>query len=160
LLAKIYLSTAVAASTLFAAAGWFFQHEASLALHHGVEHEVRAGLGTVDATMQSRAEHLSTASGLLASMSDVRSVLGTDRATIIGCGGEVWARAQEGHEDISNAALVVAGPGGTVQAAVAGRAPSALAEGRQLPAGLLDPARRTFPKQSSVFAAWDGNVWQ
>ena len=77
LLPKIYLSTAVAVTTLFAAAGWFFVRQASAALHDGVEQEVRSSLATVDASWQSRAEHLSTASVLLASMADVRSAFGT-----------------------------------------------------------------------------------
>jgi hypothetical protein len=148
LLAKIYLSTAVAVTTLFAAAGWFFERQASTALHDGVEHEVRASLGTIDASLQSRAEHLSTASALLASMSDVRAAFGTrDRATIRDTAGELWARAQAGHADALNAAFAVADPGGTVVASAGGQTPSALTDGRQLPASLLDPARQAFPRQ-------------
>jgi signal transduction histidine kinase len=161
LLAKIYLSTAVAATTLFAAAGWFFERQASTALHDGVEQEVRASLGTIDASLQSRAEHLSTASALLASMSDVRAAFGTrDRATIRDTAGELWARAQVGHTDALNAAFAVAGPDGTVIASVGGQTPSALHNGRQLASSLLDPARQAFPKQSAAFALWDGTVWQ
>jgi signal transduction histidine kinase len=161
LLAKIYLSTAVAVTTLFAAAGWFFERQASTALHDGVEHEVRASLGTIDASLESRAEHLSTASALLASMSDVRAAFGTrDRATIRDTAGELWARAQAGHADALNAAFAVADPGGTVVASAGGQTPSALNDGRQLAASLLDPARRAFPRQSTAFAAWDGTVWQ
>jgi signal transduction histidine kinase len=161
LLAKIYLSTAVAATTLFAAAGWFFEQQASRALHDGVEHEVLASLGTVDASLQSRAEHLSTASALLASMSDVRSAFGThDRNTIRETAGELWTRAHAGHEDVSNTAFVVADPGGTVMVSVGGQAPSALNIDRQLSPSLLNPSRQAFPKQRSVFAAWDGTVWQ
>ncbi|HLK33970.1 MAG TPA: cache domain-containing protein, partial [Terriglobales bacterium] len=161
LLVKIYLSTAVAVTGLFAAAGWFFERQASLALHDGVEHEVRAGLGTVDASLESRAEHLSTASALLASMADVRRVLGTgDRATIRDSTEELWARAQVGHEDASQAAFAVADPGGMVMASIGGQTPSALGDGRQLSPGLLNPARQAFPKQSTAFAEWDGTVWQ
>ncbi|MBZ5625276.1 MAG: HAMP domain-containing histidine kinase [Acidobacteriia bacterium] len=161
LLAKIYLSTAVAVTALFAAAGWFLEQQASLALHDGVEHEVRASLGTIDASLQSRAEHLSTASALLASMSDIRKAFGTGgRATIRDTAAEFWARAQAGRADASNAAFAVADPDGTVLASVGGQTPSALSEGRQLPPSLLNPARRAFPKQSGAFAAWDGTVWQ
>ena len=161
LLAKIYLSTAVAVTTLFAAAGWFFERQASAALHDGVEQEVRASLGAIDASLQSRAEHLSTASTLLASMSDVRSAFGTrDRATIRDTAGELWARVQAGRADAENAAFAVADPGGSVLASVGGRTPLGLNNGQQLAASLLDPAQRAFPKQSSAFAEWDGIVWQ
>src|SRR6476646_5745554 len=107
LLAKIYLSTAVAVTTLFAGAGWFFQTQASRALRQGVEQEVRASLGTVDASLESRSEHLSAASALLSSMSDVRRAFGTgDRATIRDTAGELWEKVQLGHGDTSNAAFV------------------------------------------------------
>jgi signal transduction histidine kinase len=161
LLAKIYLATAVALTALFAAAGWFFLYQASYALHDGVEKEVRASLRTVDASLESRTEHLATASSLLASMSDVRAAFGTrDNATVRDTAGELWARAQAGHRDVAGAAFVVAGPGGIVQASVGAREPAALSVGQALPANLLDPARRAFPKQSGAFAQWDGAVWQ
>src|SRR5450432_362130 len=161
LLAKIYLSTAVAATLLFAAAGWFFERQASTALHVGVEQEVRASLGTIDASLESRAEHLSTASAFIASMSDVRSAFGTrDGATIRDTAGEFWARAQVGHSDALNAAFAVADPGGTVMASVGGQTPPALNIGQQIAPSLLDPVRQTFPRQSTAFAVWDGTVWQ
>src|SRR5580704_16132740 len=91
LLAKIYLATAVAATTFFAAAGWFFLYEASSALHTSLEQEVRASLATVDASLESRTEHLATASALLASMSDIRAAFGSrDSATISDTAGEFW----------------------------------------------------------------------
>jgi len=156
LLAKIYLSTAVAVTTLFAVAGWFFERQASRALHDSVEQEVRASLGIVLASWQARAERLSTASALLASMSDVRKAFGTrDRATIRDSAAEFWTRVRA-----ADAAFVVAGPGGTVLASIGGRTPSPLAVDQQLPASLLDPARRKFPEQSDAFAIWDGGVWQ
>ncbi len=161
LLAKIYLSTAVAATTLFVAAGWFFAQQASRALHDGVEHEVRDSLGTVDASLESRAEHLATASALLASMSDVRAAFGThDRNTISDTAGEMWARAQVGHVDSSGAAFMVADPRGEVLSSVGAEATSPLAAGQQLEPSLLNPVREAFPKQSTVFAAWEGTVWQ
>ena len=161
LLAKIFLSTAGAVTTLFAGAGWFFEHQASVALRDSVAQEVRASLGTVDASLQSRVEHLSTASALLASMSDVRAAFGThDRATIRDTAGELWTRSQAGRSDAAAAAFAVAAPMGTVLATVGGEPPSTLREGRQLPASLLDPARQAFPQQSAAFAKWDGAVWQ
>lgn len=161
LLAKIYLATAVALTALFAAAGWYFVYQASSALHDGVEKEVRASLGAVNASLDSRTEHLATASSLLASMSDVRAAFGTrDSATVRDTAGEFWARAQGGYADVSSAAFVVAGPGGVVLASVGVQEPAALSMGRSLPAGLLTPAQRDFPRQSRAFALWDGAVWQ
>ena len=161
LLAKIYLSTVVAVTFLFAAAGWFFERQASTALHDGVEQEVLAGLGTIDASLESRAEHLSTASAFLASMSDVRSAFGTrDAPTIRDTAGEMWERAQVGHSDASPAAFAVADPGGTVIASVGGLTPPALNIGQQIATRLLDPARQAFPRQSAAFATWDDAVWQ
>lgn len=161
LLAKIYLATAVAVTVFFAAAGWFFLYEASTALHSGVEQEVRASLATVDASLESRTEHLATASALLASMSDIRAAFGTrDTATIRDTAAEFWARADAGRGAVEPAAFAVAGPGGVVLASVAGRIPSAMDFGKQLPPSVLDPARRAFPRQSRAFAQWDGIVWQ
>jgi len=161
LLAKIYLATAVAVTTFFAAAGWFFLYQASAALHSGVEQEVRAVLATVDASFESRTERLATASALLASMSDVRAALGTnDTATIRDAAAEFWARAQAGNDQITPAAFSVADPRGLVLASVAGHAPSAIQSGQQLPNSVLDPARLSFPQQSRAFAQWDGAIWQ
>ncbi len=161
LLAKIYFSTAIALTALFAAAGWFLERQASAALHDGVEQEVRSSMGAIDASWQSRAEHLATASGLLASMSDVRAAFGTrDQATIRDTAQEFWKRAALGHGDAADAAFAVADPSGTILASVGDTNPSSLAIGQALPATLLDPARREFPKQSAAFAIWDGVVWR
>ena len=161
LLAKIYLATAVAATTFFAAAGWFFLYEASSALHTSLEQEVRASLATVDASLESRTEHLATASALLASMSDIRAAFGSrDSATISDTAGEFWLRAQAGHRHVESAVFTVATPEGMVLASVAARPPSGLEVGHALPGSVLDPARRAFPRQSGAFAQWDGTVWQ
>src|SRR5213078_4207669 len=115
----------------------------------------------VDASLQSRTEHLSAASALISAMSDVRKAFGTgDSATINDTAGELWARAQAGHADASSAAFVVADPAGAVIATVGGDTPLPLNRGRQLDPGLLNPARQAFPKQSNAFAAWGQTVWQ
>ena len=161
LLAKIYLATAVAVTGFFAAAGWFFLYQASTALHSGAEQEVQASLATVDALLESRTEHLATASALLASMSDIRAAFGTkDTATIRDTAAEFWARAEQAHNSVEPAAFVVAGPEGVVLASIAGKTPAVMEPGKQLPSGVLEPARRTFPRQSRAFAQWDGIVWQ
>src|SRR5580658_9158457 len=113
LLAKIFLATAFAVTTFFAAAGWFFLYQASAALHTGLEQEVRASLATVDASLESRTEHLATASALLASMSDIRAAFGSrDTATIRDTAAEFWARAQVGHHHVESAVFTVATPDG------------------------------------------------
>ena len=161
LLAKIYLATAVAVTTFFAAAGWFFLYQASAALHTGLEQEVRASLATVDASLEARTEHLATASALLASMSDIRAAFGSrDAATIRDTAAEFWGRAESGHSHVEPAVFAVATPDGVVLASVAGPAPSGLEMGHGLPPGILNPARRAFPRQSGAFARWDGTVWQ
>ena len=161
LLAKIYLATGVAVTAFFAAAGWFFLYEASGALHSGVEQEVRASLATVDASLESRTEHLATASALLASMSDIKRAFGTrDAETIRDTTLEFWERAEAGYHQAEPAGFVVAGPGGAVLASIAGKTPSAMESGKQVPASVLEPALREFPRQSRAFAQWDGIVWQ
>jgi signal transduction histidine kinase len=161
LLVKIYLATGWAVTALFAAAGWFFLYQASAALHSGVEQEVRASLSTVDALLESRTEHLATASALLASMSDIRAAFGTqDSATIRDTTREFWERAEAGYRQAEPAAFVVAAPGGPVLASIAGQIPAAMEYGKQVPASILDPARREFPRQSRAFAEWNGAVWQ
>ncbi len=161
LLARIYLSTAVAVTALFAGAGWFFVREASTALEDGVQEEVKSSLKTVDAWWQARADHLSTASTMLALSPVVRAAFGTaDPATIRDTAGELWARAHAGHADEGTASFAVAGPAGTVVASLGGTTPPVLEVGRQAPDSLLAPARLAFPKQSHAFAMWDGAVWQ
>ena len=161
LLAKIYLATAVAVTALFAVAGWFFLYQASAALHSGIEQEVRASLATADASLESRTEHLATASVLLASMSDIRAAFGSrDSATIRDTAAEFWARAEAVHNHPDVAVFAVAGPDGVVMASVSEHTPPELETGHRLPDGLLEPARRAFPRQSRAFARWDGTVWQ
>ena len=161
LLSKIYLATAVAVTLLFAAAGWLFLYEASAALHSGLEQELIASLKTADAFLESRTEHLATASTLLASMSDIRAAFGSrDAATIRDTASEFWARAEAVHPNGDSAAFAVAGPDGIVIPLVAGSAPPELEDGRRLPASMLGPARRGFPHQSRAFAQWDGTIWQ
>jgi signal transduction histidine kinase len=161
LLAKIYLATVVAVTTLFAAAGWFFVYQASAAIHSAVEQEVRASLATVDASLESRNEHLATASALLASMSDIRTALGThDPATISDSAEEFWSRADARHEHVRMAVFAVVGPDGVVVASGARKTPSALARGTRIPDSVLNPARQAFPSQSRAFSEWDGAVWQ
>ncbi|HLK69530.1 MAG TPA: HAMP domain-containing sensor histidine kinase [Bryobacteraceae bacterium] len=161
LLAKIYLATAVAVTTFFAAAGWFFLYQASAALHSGIEQEVRASLATADASLEARTEHLATASALLASTSDIRSAFSSrDTATIRDTAGEFWAKAETGHKHIEPVVFAVAGPAGIVLASVDSETSPALQSGQQLPRDVLEPARRAFPQQSRAYAEWDGTVWQ
>lgn len=161
LVSKIFLVTAVAVTTLFAAAGWFFLYQASAALHSGLEQELRASLATADASLESRTEHLATASRLLASMSDIRAAFGSrDAATIRDTTAEFWARAEAVHNRVEPAVFAVADPDGTVLVSVGGRSPRTLASGQRLPETLLKPARRAFPGQSRAFAEWEGTVWQ
>ena len=161
LLAKIFLATAAAVTTFFAAAGWFFLYQASAALHSGIEREVRASLATADAALESRTEHLATASALLASMSDIRAAFGSrDEATIRDTAAEFWARAESVHRYADSAVFLVAGPDGVVLATVAGQTPAALQNAHRLPETLLGPARAAFPRQHRAFAHWDGIVWQ
>ncbi len=161
LLAKMFLATAAAVTAFFAAAGWFFLYQASSALHSGLEQELRASLATADAALESRTEHLATASALLASMSDIRAAFGSrDEATIRDTTAEFWARAESVHRYRDSAVFLVAGPDGVVLATVAGQTPTALESGHRLPETLLGPARAAFPRQHRAFAHWDGIVWQ
>jgi signal transduction histidine kinase len=161
LLLRIYLATAVALTALFAATVWFVQHQAGEALRAGVSQEVAANLRSVDALWRSHAATFSTASAILASMSDVRAAFGTrDAATIRDTAGELWSRVAQGHDSQQDAAFVVADPHGTILASLGKESPPALRIGGQLPPDLLDASRRRFPSQLSTFAAWDGDVWQ
>ena len=160
LLLRIYLATAVALTALFAATVWFLQRQAGEALRAGVQEEVRTNLRSVDALWGARADMLSTASTLLASMSDVRGAFGTgDAATIRDTAKELWSRVARGR-DIERAAFVVADPHGMILASVGSDPPPALRLGQTLPLDLLGPARLLFPAQMSSFAGWDGDIWQ
>jgi len=149
LLARIYLSTAVAVTALFAVAGGFLVKESTDALRESVEEEVRSSLKSVDSLWQTRARLLKSASSLFAAMSDVRAAFGTrDEATIRDTAGEMWARVGE-----QDTAFLVADPEGRILARLGRKGPREL--GR-----LAEQARERFPEQAYGFALLAGELWQ
>ena len=83
LLLRIFLSTAVAMTVPFAAAGWLLLRQASDALSGGVEEEVRGSLASVEALWRASGDTMRTSSALLSTMSDVRAAFGTRDAMTI-----------------------------------------------------------------------------
>ncbi len=155
LLQRVFLSTAVAMTVLFAVAGWFLLRQASDALAAGVEEEVRGSLASVEALWRVRGELMRNSSALLSTMSDVRAAFGThDPATIRDTAAEIWSRGAS-----PDTLLLVAGANdGALLAALGGHASKGSLQ--NLPAGWLDAARQSFPRQASGFAVWNGLLWQ
>jgi len=149
---RVFLSTAVAVTLLFALAGWLLLRQASEALAEVVEEEVRGSLASVEALWRSREESMRQTSAMLSAMSDIRAAFGTkDPATIQDTAAEIWARGASRGTML----LVARAEDGRILAGV-----GPVARGLALPAGWLDSARKHFPKQASGFANWNGSLWQ
>jgi len=157
LLLRIFLSTAVAMTVPFAAAGWLLLRQASDALSGGVEEEVRGSLASVEALWRASGDTMRTSSALLSTMSDVRAAFGTrDAMTIQDTAAEIWARGAASPETLL---LVVEPDGGRVLAAVGDRSPGAKAA-PEIPAEWIAVARKSFPKPAPGFAFWRDMLWQ
>jgi signal transduction histidine kinase len=152
---RVFVSTAVAMTMLFAVAGWLLLRQASDALVAGVQEEVRGSLASVEALWRARGELMRSSSALLSAMSDVRAAFGTrDPATIRDTAAEMWSRGASPQTML----LVTGANDGAVLAAFGGEATSS--NMKALPADWLEAARKAFPNQSSGFVMWQDSLWQ
>src|ERR1039457_5505941 len=116
LLTKILLSTSVAVTVLFALTGGLVVGHITQTRSDSLQEEVQNGFQAYKSLFQSRADLLSSVSKLLASMNEVRLVLGTgDRATIEDTAGELWSKVSD-----ASPIFLVTDPGGKVIASLGG----------------------------------------
>jgi signal transduction histidine kinase len=152
LLWKILLSTSVAITALFTAAGWMVLHDALETTTSGLEEEVQASFQAYRSLWQSRAEKLASMSLILSAMSDVRSAFSTgDQATIRDTAGELWARVSE-----ENALFLVTDPKGKPIASLSG-VPDQELWGHSV---VVPAAAKRFPRQTSGIIPAGGYLYQ
>jgi signal transduction histidine kinase len=152
LLWKIFLSTSVAVSALFAVTAQIMMRDISATISAGLEEEVRAGFQAYTSLWNARAEMLSSVSRILSEMSDVRAAFGTgDQATIRDSAGDLWARVSD-----ATALFLVTDGRGRVIASLGG--PARLARSRDLE--LVRAASARFPRQASGFFLDEGDLYQ
>ena len=152
LLWKIFLSTSVAVTVLFAITGEIVLRYISGAVSAGLEEEVRAGFQAYTSLWNARAEMLSSVSRILSVMSDVRAAFSTgDQATIRDSAGELWNKVSD-----ADAMFLVTDARGVVIASLGGP----IAPARMKNLDLVRTAATQFPKQASGFFLMDGDLYQ
>ncbi len=151
LLWKIWLSTSVALTALFALTGWIVQRHALQTTSRSVQEEVQTSFQAYVSLWRARAEMLRSVAAVISSMPNVRAAFGTrDPLTIRDAAQEVWARVA--HDLEESAFFLVTDPEGNL-VAVLGEPPAA-----RLPRTweLVRESRARFPTQVAGFAVLDG----
>ena len=152
LLTKILLSTSVAVTVLFALTGELVLGHITQTMSDSLQEEVQNGFQAYKSLFQSRADLLSSVSKLLASMNEVRLVLGTgDRATIEDTAGELWSKVSD-----ASPIFLVTDPGGKVIASLGGVTTLPLDKNLQA----VQEAAKRFPQQSNGFLLQKGELYQ
>ncbi|HYM12375.1 MAG TPA: ATP-binding protein [Bryobacterales bacterium] len=156
LLTKIWLSTSVAITVLFAATGWIVSHHLVNETEKQLTAEVATSLQAYRALWQERARALETLSAQISSAPQVRAAFGTgDAATIADTSGDLLRNLKQ---ELGERGLVlVTDPRGRVIARLAAAgglvtAPDHLA--------LVDEARQHFPLQRSGFDLVEDRLYQ
>src|SRR5271169_6775182 len=149
LLWRIFLSTSIAITALFAVMGWILQEQFVRSASDSVEEEVRASFQAYDSLWRARANELASVSLVLSRMRQVRSAFSTgDRATIRDAAGEMWDRISE-----PGTLFLIADPNGGVIAS-AGTDQSGLMD-----APFVRAAASQFPSQARGFVVLTGSIY-
>ena len=150
LLWRILLSTTLAITLLFAAAGWMIQNYAARASQASIEREIDISLHSYEALWSMRAANLASTARVMSSMSDVRSAFMThDRATIRDTAEQLWQMVSE-----QDASFLVLDPTGDVIASLGGQIPHLTGTKE-----LMSAARMQFPAQSSGYTTANGRLY-
>ena len=154
LLWKIWLSTSVALTALFAVTGWVVQRHVLETSARNLEDEVQAGFQAYASLWRARAEMLRSVASIISSLPNVRAAFGTrDQATMRDAAQEVWARVSEDLRE--TAFFVVTDPEGNT---IASLGEGASAAPRSWP--VVPDARPRFPEQVSGFFLEDNELVQ
>ena len=152
LLWRIFLSTTIAITALFALMGWYLQQQFVQSATESVQEEVRTSFQAYDSLWRERANQLAAVSLVLSRSYQVRAAFGTgDRATIRDAAGEMWDRiAQPG------TLFLITDPGGEVIAASgSGAGAPDVTEAPFVRAGA-----NQFPAQARGFVLLNGSIYQ
>lgn len=154
LLWKIWLSTSVALTALFAVTGWVVQRHVLETSARNLEDEAQASFQAYASLWRARAEMLRSVASIISSLPNVRAAFGTrDEATMRDAAQEVWARVSEDLRE--TAFFVVTDPEGNT---IASLGEGASAAPRSWP--VVPEARARFPEQVSGFFLEDNELVQ
>lgn len=155
LLSRIWLSTSVALTALFAVTGILFERQVLDATSRSLDDEVASSFRAYESVWRARAEMLASAAAILSSMPNVRAAFGThDPATIRDTAGELWMRVSDSLKE--SAFFFVTDPDGSVVAALDNETPLGLPA--QWP--VVRAVRDRFPRQVSGFFLAGGGLFQ
>jgi signal transduction histidine kinase len=155
LLWKIWLSTSVALTALFAITGLILQRHTLAATGRSLEEEVKTSFQAYESLWRARADTLGSVAAILSSMPQVRAAFGTrDQATIRDTAGELWAIIADKLQE--TAFFVVADPQGNLVASLERATPAATPQ--RWP--VVESVRRNFPRQVSGFFVYNNELYQ
>jgi len=142
LLAKIWLSTAVVVTTLYAITGLLLQRHTLSMTNQSLQEEVRASLQAYESLWRSRSDTLASVAAIIASTPNVRAAFQTrHRPTIQDAAGELWVKVAD--ELKENAFFTVVDPEGNTVASLDSAPPGRLPNAWPMIAAV----RQRFPKQ-------------
>jgi signal transduction histidine kinase len=144
LLWKIWLSTSVALTAMFAVMGYLVQEGVQYTATRSLQEEVQSSAKTYQALWEERAEVLETLAGVLSGMPATRSALEQRGGDARDSVAEVWSRALS--KARVHSFLLLSGASGEVVTVVP--RDSAIPSNVSL---LVEQARRYFPRQAKGF---------
>jgi signal transduction histidine kinase len=155
LLWKIWLSTSVALTVIFAVTGYILQRRAIEVTTRSLEHEVKASFEAYESVWNARAEKLGSVAGILSSMPNVRGALSSRNQTNIrDTAGELWLRISDRLKE--TAFFLVADPEGRMIASLDNRTPTAVPQ--EWP--VVPAVRSRFPRQLAGFLVHQQQLFQ
>ncbi|MCS6951691.1 MAG: ATP-binding protein [Bryobacterales bacterium] len=152
---KIWLSTSVALTALFAITGWIVQRHALETTSRSLHEEAETSFQAYVSLWRARADMLRSVAAVIASMPNVRAAFGTrDPLTIRDAAQEVWNRVA--HDLEESAFFLVADPEGNLVAVLGEPPPAPVPRSWEL----VRESRARFPDQVSGFAVRNGSLVQ
>ncbi len=155
LLSKIWLSSSVLLTLLFAGTGFVLQRHMLETTSSTLQAEVRDSFQAYDSLWRARSETLASVSAVLSSMPNVRLAFQTrHQPTIRDAAGEVWLKVSDAVQE--SAFFAVADPKGNTVTSLDATAPVRIPPRWPMVANV----RAKFPKQVSGFAVLDNQLFQ
>ena len=155
LLWKIWLSTSVALTAMFAVAGYLLQRHAIETTKGSLEEEVRTSVHAYESVWRAREEMLASAAAILRNLPDVRAAFGTrDQATIRDKASELWGTFSDRLKEA--AFFIVTTPEGNVITRLGAESPESTPKNLRI----VNEVRPQFPSQVSGFFVDGGRLFQ
>jgi len=155
LLSRIWLSTSVVLTCLFALTTVLLQWHTLQSTNESLREEVKASFNAYNSLWKSRSDSLASIAGIVSITPNVRMAFQTrHRPTIRDAAGEMWVRVSEHTREA--AFFVVTDPKGNMITSLDTVAPVNFP--RVWP--LVEPLRKQFPKQGAGFAVIENQLFQ